>query len=119
MINRSAYGKQAERIALEFLQKQGLKVVRENYRTRLGEIDLIMQHGGILVFVEVRSRSDTAYMQTIETIGRKKIQKIILASRQFLQQYPNNIESCRFDIVTLTGKLDSPEIDWIQNAFHA
>jgi len=118
-INTATRGKLAEQAALQFLETQGLIMVRENYRTRLGEIDLIMKDGKTLVFIEVRSRSNSAYLNPVETIDQRKIQKIILAGRYFLQQYNGNFDSCRFDVVTLTGSLESPAIDWIRNAFNA
>jgi putative endonuclease len=77
-----------------------------------------MLHNDILVFVEVRARTNTGYINTIETIDRKKVQKIILTSRHYLQRYTGNMELFRFDIVTLTGNTQTPEIDWVKNAFY-
>ena len=110
-------GSQAEKIAYEHLKNHGLKGLYQNYRSRFGEIDLIMMQGDILVFIEVRHRSDTRHMDPLETITPAKIRKIILTSQFFLQNHRSIRNQFRFDIITITGDLNSPEIMWIKNAF--
>lgn len=105
---------------MRFLQSCGLKHLGSNYRNAGGEIDLVLQDNKTIVFVEVRSRSNTRYMDVVESIGREKINRIINASRHYLQSHGISESAvCRFDIVTLTGKPDSPKIEWIKNAFEA
>lgn len=110
-------GRRAEQIALDFLVGQGLTELSRNYRTRFGEIDLVMLHAGVVVFIEVRARSASGFMMPVETIDPKKVRKIILASRLYMQNQSSQAEQYRFDIVSLTGDIGAPEIDWIQNAF--
>jgi putative endonuclease len=110
-------GTTAETIVLEFLKKQGLSELTRNFRTRAGEIDLIMLDKSIIVFVEVRSRKSNRFMDAVETIDNRKVQKILRTSRLYLQRHPDSFDSCRFDIVTLTGNISSPRLDWIKNAF--
>ena len=57
----STAGAQAEKLAAQFLQRQGLKLLHSNYRCRFGEIDLVCQQHDTLVFVEVRLRSNTSF----------------------------------------------------------
>ena len=110
-------GAQAEKIAFEHLKNNGLKGLYKNYRSRFGEIDLIMMQDDTLVFVEVRHRSETRYMDPLETITASKIKKIKLTSQFFLQNHKSIRNQIRFDIITITGNLTSPEIKWIKNAF--
>lgn len=113
-------GRQAEQQALEFLTGSGLKFLGKNFRAAHGEIDLILQDGDTVVFVEVRSRSDPGYMEAVESIDSRKVNSIIQTSRRYLQI--NGISEsalCRFDVVTLTGKPRAPKIEWIKNAFEA
>ncbi len=110
-------GKLAEKTALVYLKKHGLKELECNFNSRFGEIDLIMLDKTTIVFIEVRSRANSRFMTAIETIDNRKIQKILRTSQHYLQQQSGSFESCRFDIVTLTGKISSPQIDWIKNAF--
>lgn len=117
-LTRSQLGILAEDIAARYLQQQGLDIVKRNFRTRLGEIDLIMLHDKVLVFVEVRFRSSPFYMDAIETINKPKVQRIILAARQYLQGQTVQSNTYRFDIVTLIGNIEQPDVNWIQNAFY-
>lgn len=121
-LQQTAYtkGKTAENIAYEFLTRQGLTLLARNYRSRRGEIDLIMHDADIIVFIEVRSRKNNRTMNVIESINSQKRERIIQTSQQYLQNskdFRNSI--CRFDIVLVKGQLDKAEIEWIKNAFEA
>lgn len=113
-------GKQAEQRALRFLSGYGLKFLGKNFRAGRGEVDLILQDGKTIVFVEVRSRSSNDYMDAVESIDRRKVESIIHASRHYLQKHGiSDSAFCRFDVVTLTGAGRSPKIEWIKGAFEA
>jgi putative endonuclease len=110
-------GNAAETVVLNYLKQHGLKELSRNYKVRTGEIDLIMLDNSTIVFIEVRSRINDQFMHAVETIDNKKVQRIIRTSRNYLQRHQDHYDSCRFDIVTLTGKITSARIDWIKNAF--
>ena len=113
-------GRLAEDKALSYLTRQGLTLLERNYRSRLGEIDLIMRDRDITVFLEVRARTNTTVIETMETIDTKKQQRIILASQHYLQNNrPSSQDIYRFDVILLTGILQAPRIEWIKNAFEA
>ncbi len=108
-------GAQAETQAEAFLLAQGLVKKGKNYRCKLGEIDLIMQHNDVLVFIEVRLRSHRQFAQAAESVTFSKQQKIIKAAYYYLQQHQlTDKVNCRFDVVAFD---DSAAPDWIQNAF--
>ena len=109
----------AEETALNYLINQGLREVRKNYRTRFGEIDLIMKDGEIIVFIEVRYRSNTKFLEPVDSINKTKVKKIIRTSQHYIQKFEDEQNLYRFDIIALTGNLDLPDIDWIKNAFSA
>ena len=115
--DRYQYGTIAEKTVLEYLTRKGLVRLNNNYRSRYGEIDLIMKENDTIIFIEVRYRSNTRFVDPIETIDKMKIQKIILTSQKFLQEFSDLGKFYRFDVITLTGDLESPEIQWIKNAF--
>ena len=97
-------GEQAEQRAQAYLISQGLQAVTRNYRCKLGEIDLIMRDGELLVFVEVRFRSTSGFGTAAETVTRQKQQKIIRAAAYFLKSEGLTEQvSCRFDVVSLEG----------------
>ena len=117
-------GQQAENTALQFLQSQGMRLLERNYRCKLGEIDLIMQHNRELVFVEVRCRSQIRYGDGAESVNFRKQQKIIKCAEYYLQQHSRYTRiPCRIDVVSITtGKKSGghdPEINWIPNAIQA
>ncbi len=108
-------GDSAEKSAKRFLKKQGLKFITNNYRTRYGEIDLIMQQQDTLVFIEVRLRNNPHYGTGAESVTLSKQRCIIHAAHQYLQQevpHPSPWNACRFDVVSM-----GVAIDWIQGAF--
>ena len=109
-----AAGGAAEESAERFLARQGLLMVERNYRTRLGEIDLIAQHGDSLVFIEVRMRSSGDFGGAIESITPRKQRRIIAAARQYLMRFAH-LPPCRFDVVCMGG--EAPV--WLRGAFDA
>jgi len=109
-------GLQAEQLAATYLMQRGLKVVAKNYHCRFGEIDLIMQDGKTLVFVEVRLRTNSQFGSAACSITPQKQQKLILAAQHFLQQHGDC--ACRFDAI-LMHKADLANIEWLRNAFDA
>lgn len=111
-------GIDAELLACRYLQKQGFKLLQQNYRCTKGEIDLIMQDQAVIVFVEVRYRSSKDYGSALETINKAKISKLKNSATYFLQKknWLYRMDS-RFDIVAINASESGEEIDWIKNAF--
>lgn len=119
-------GDDAERQAADYLRRQGLKVLGCNYRTRRGEIDIIADDNGTLVFAEVRLRKDHRFGRGLETVDWRKQQRLIRAAEQYLlantkrQQPP-----CRFDVLDLTPETNGRDIEnrnqyrveWLRDAF--
>jgi putative endonuclease len=107
-------GQQAEQLALQYLQQQGLKLCQRNFRGRFGEIDLVMRDANTLVFIEVRLRKITAFGGAEGSITASKQKKIQLTASQYLQRYGE--QPCRFDTI-LMQQLDLQSIVWVKNAF--
>lgn len=107
-----AVGYDAEDKAARHLAARGLAIVARNFRTRLGEIDLVARDGATLVFVEVRCRASTDYGGAVESITAAKRSRIVAAANQYLARLGAE-PPCRFDVVTLDG--DSAR--WIRAAF--
>ena len=110
-------GANAESHAELFLTQQGLVKRDKNYRCKLGEIDLIMQHKDTLVFIEVRLRSHRQFASAAESVNASKQRKIIKAASYYLQQHQlTDRVNCRFDVIAFS---DNQQPEWIQDAFHA
>ena len=114
MITRGA---QAEQHAAQYLQRQGLQLLQQNYRCRYGEIDLILQDGNTLVFAEVRLRSRSDFGGAAASINASKQIKLIRTAQHYLATLAH-IPPCRFDAVLLQTTDDS-NIEWLRNAFSA
>lgn len=117
-VSKRALGQRAERQAERYLSRQGLRVVKRNYRCRLGEIDLVMHEGDTLVFVEVRLRGRTTFGDGIDSVSLHKQRRLIRAARHFLMR---NLRwrhaPCRFDVIGIERASD--HVTWIPNAFQA
>jgi putative endonuclease len=107
-----AAGGNAEESAAAFLERRGLAMVERNYRTRLGEIDLIARDGDTLVFIEVRLRTSARYGGALGSVDARKRARIAAAARQYLMRFRRE-PACRFDVVALDGV----EPEWVRGAF--
>ena len=110
-------GSQAELWSEQYLQRQGLELVARNFRSRFGEIDLIMLDKTSLVFVEVRLRSNTNFGGAAASIDARKQQRIIRTAQQYLGGLAHP-PPCRFDAV-LMDDTQGKNLQWLKNAFEA
>ena len=109
-----ADGAAAEALAARHLERQGLRVIARNYRCRGGEIDLICEDRGCLVFVEVRLRRDSRFGGAAASIGHGKQARLMIAARHYLAGRRERV--CRFDAVLLSD-LQEGSIEWVRDAF--
>lgn len=116
--NTQQIGKGAEIAACNYLQKKGLHLLEKNFYCRWGEIDLIMQEGNTVVFIEVRCRKANAQVTAKESITAQKIKKIRKTAEYYIMSL-NEIPDCRFDVIAITHNPDNSRytIDWLKQAF--
>ncbi len=118
MLNRhQQYGKASEQAAAAHLKQQGYKIISRNYRTPLGEIDIIARQGSKIVFVEVKARKTNRFGSARESITREKQGKLTRAALCYLKETGQYGLPARFDIVLIQGEAGTPEV--IPNAFEA
>jgi putative endonuclease len=113
----TGHGVLAEQLALKYLQQHGLQLIAQNYRSRFGEIDLIMQDGATVVFIEVRLRRNAAFGGAAASIDTRKRQRIISTAQQYLAGLAR-APACRFDAILLDGMTEQ-NMQWLKNAFDA
>ena len=102
-------GKEGERIAVEYLRKKGYRVIEKNYRTRRGEIDIICEQRGSVIFVEVKTRKSMSFGRPEEAVDSRKRKKMAEIALDYLtEKHLNGRVDCRFDVVAITEK--SPRI---------
>lgn len=115
-----AIGKSAEDVACQHLQAAGCKLKQRNFRCKTGEIDLIINDGEDIAFVEVRYRGKENFGSGAETVSPAKQRKIIKAAKYYMRIGKiHYLTPCRFDVVSITLENNKPKIDWIKNAFQA
>ena len=111
-------GLKAEERACEHIQAQGLSVLARNLRGKTGEIDLIANDSGTLVFIEVRHRSSRQYGGAAASVNRHKQQRLIKTARFFLplltrRFFHGRLPPCRFDVISL----EPDGLNWVRAAF--
>lgn len=114
-LNKRSQGSHYEQQARAFLEQQGLKFIAANQHFKCGELDLVMQEGDTLVFVEVRQRKTARFGSAVESIGYAKQQKWLNAANMWLQKTQKqslDTAKCRFDVVAFEG--NNPPL-WIPN----
>ena len=116
---RLSLGKDGERIAENFLKQHGCKIVQRNYRCPVGELDLIVIDRGVIVFVEVKTRSGMGFGSPLEAVAFHKQRKLIQAAQYFLNDNKIFQRDLRFDVVGITWVNNKPEVLHVKNAFDA
>lgn len=116
-MSTTSVGRGGEARAREYLERLGYATLRQNYRSGPREIDLVMQDGETIVFVEVKARSSTNYGTPGEFVTAAKRRQLTLAAEAFLMQERLLDRPARFDVVEVY--LASGEIRHIPNAFDA
>lgn len=112
------FGKRGEDCAAKFLEAHGYEIVARNFRIRSAEIDIIARLNDVIIFVEVKARSNIRHGLPAEAVTVRKQKKIIEAAGVFLQDENFADCACRFDVVEvfMHGELVE-EIHHIENAF--
>jgi putative endonuclease len=111
-------GRRGEDFAAAFLFERGYRILNRNWRLKSGEIDIIAEKSGVLVFCEVKSRSSLRYGSGAEAVNFRKQQQIIRTAMLYLQKYRLNECACRFDVIEILDNLpEFPQIHHIINAF--
>jgi putative endonuclease len=113
----SNQGQEGEQLAVRHLKRLGYRIICRNYRSPLGEIDIIARHRGVLVFVEVKSRSTETFGSPKLAVTPAKQRKLSQVAWHYLQQYNLTEASARFDVVTISRMQGSPHFEVIENAF--
>ena len=111
------YGKKGEIDAVRYLKKNGYRIIEKNYRTRLGEIDIIAKDGKTIVFVEVKARRSIRYGHPKWAITPKKKRNMSMVALHYLKSTRQNKAKARFDVVTIHPEENSMRIELIKNAF--
>jgi putative endonuclease len=118
---KDAVGRYGEQVAVEHLRETGLAVLSQNWRCRDGELDIVGRDGSTLVFVEVKTRSSTAYGTPAEAVNRIKQHRIRRLAVQWIAEYRDTIgpyTELRFDVVAvIRHRAGPPDVTHLRSAF--
>ncbi|MDZ4845045.1 MAG: YraN family protein [Chitinophagales bacterium] len=109
-------GKKGEKIAYMFLRKKGYEILATNFRFEKTEIDIICRKDKVVIFVEVKTRTDDAHGNPEEAVDRKKQDKIVKTAERFIQVH-DMLGDVRFDVVSVLLDGKKEKVHHIRDAF--
>ena len=117
MLDRRAVGLEGEAVARRYLKDLGFRIVEENFNCPLGEIDLIVEDGDILVFVEVKTRRSTRFGTPAEAVHARKQRQILRVAEAYMRERRFR-GPCRVDVVAVEfpGQGTEARVELIRNA---
>jgi len=115
--DRKKFGNSSEDTAARILRRKGYKILERNFRTPLGEIDIIAKHKGAIVFIEVKARRSSTYGDPKWAVTPTKKRKISKVALTYLKMNGGTQTKARFDVVTVQHNQDQPKVEIIPNAF--
>ena len=114
---RQILGRAAEEHAAHYLRRRGCLVIERRFGRREGEIDLIVEHQGTVVFVEVKARRGDGFGDPVEAVTARKRQRIVATARRFLAARQWRSRCCRFDVVSVRLSGGRATVEWLRDAF--
>ncbi len=120
-VERDKAGKNGERLTAEFLRSKGCTVIKMNYHSRFGEIDIIAETREYIIFTEVKTRAEGSMISPAEAVDAHKRRRLILTAEDFLSKFETDLQP-RFDVAEVTYKTRSDgstgySLNYIKNAF--
>ncbi|MBC8443689.1 MAG: YraN family protein [Deltaproteobacteria bacterium] len=115
--DRQKFGEESELQAVTYLKKQGYRILQQNYRNSLGEIDIIATDRKVIAFIEVKAKRSPFFGHPKYAVTLKKQRKISMVALVYLKQTHQMQKSARFDVVTVQRRHQNYEIELIKNAF--
>ena len=117
MAQHNQLGKKGEQLAVDFLLKNGYKIIERNYRFDKAEVDIIAKKENILAVIEVKTRSTTDFGNPQDFVKPKQIKNLVKAVDEYFNE--NDLDSeVRFDIIAIVKKKNGFEIEHLENAFY-
>jgi len=113
----SGFGRSSEALAADYLGRRGYRIIARNYRTNLGEIDIIARDGDTIAFVEVKARRSRRYGPAKGALTAAKRRTICRVAQLYLKATGQSGTRARFDVVAIDAAPCGPEIELIKNAF--
>jgi putative endonuclease len=115
---RQAVGRWGEQAAADYLSANGSTVLERNVHTAHGELDLVALRQGVLVFVEVKTRSSHSFAYPEDSVTLRKQAHLLSAAQEYLERHPESGETWQFDVLAIEGQPGKqPVIEQFENVF--
>lgn len=109
-------GRKGENLAASYFREKGWEILERNYRTRLGEIDLVCRDHDSIVFVEVKTRASAEFARPDQSVTQRKQAKLRRLVEDYLVKHNLESRDVRFDVLGVTLRERRPEFDHIVGA---
>jgi putative endonuclease len=116
-MQRQALGLRGEDLACRTLEARGYHILYRRYRTRYGELDIVSEEAGVLVFVEVRARTSGRFGHPANSVDAQKQQRVAAMAEAYLGLEGQRDRVCRFDVVTVEADATPPRVTVFPDAF--
>jgi putative endonuclease len=110
-------GQRGEDAAVDAYRRRGYRIVARNWRCRIGELDLVVERRGVLVFCEVKSRRGRAFGVGYEAVTRRKQAKLRSLAEAFLQAAGSRPQAIRFDVASVAVRGERSAVELFEDAF--
>lgn len=117
MAEHNALGKKGEKLAIDFLKDKGYDILEKNYRYLKSEVDIIAQKEGVVVAVEVKTRSTPEFGNPQDFVKPKQIQSLVRAVNNYITDNDLDVE-VRFDIIAIIKNKSGTRIEHLEDAFY-
>ena len=117
-MNLGLLGKKGEDMVAKFLIKKGYTVLKRNYISRFGEIDIIAEKNGVTAFIEVKTRKENSLVKPLEAVDSQKQRRMTLTAEDYITKTESDNLQPRFDVAEVTVTKDNKyRLNYIKNAF--
>lgn len=110
MAAKDAVGRDGEELARQWLERRGMEVLDANWRCPLGELDIVARDGDALVFVEVKTRSSTAFGHPAEAVTPRKLARLRRLAGAWLSEHEVHASGMRVDVVAILRRPGRPAL---------
>ncbi len=114
---RQRLGLEGEHMAATELERLGYQILDRRYRSRFGEIDLIARDGPTVVFVEVKTKTDSRFGDPVEMVTSQKQRRLVSMAEEYVSNHALHNTPCRFDVVAIDASIAPAKITVYKDAF--
>lgn len=110
MARKDELGRHGESLAVAYLEDDGYRIVDRNWRCKQGELDIVAERDGVLIFVEVKTRSSLAFGHPLEAVTARKLARIRRLIGAWCAEHRPRARSIRIDVIGIVYRPEDPAV---------